>query len=473
MCSDINSLQLSPELRLGTTVAYAAPAFALAVVGIPVYIYIPKFYTDVVGVNMSILGGLLLGVRIFDAVTDPAIGFVSDRTRTSYGRRRPYIAGGAIALAISIYFLFNPPLTSPDVDTVWFGFWIFALFLFWTVVTIPYESMGPEITFDYDRRTTLFAMRDGALIFGTLVAAVSPATISWVLSISPAAEGERSKFFWTSVFYAPLVVIFCWWCVLSVKERTQHRERGSSVWRGLKDVIRNRPFVILVTSNTVSSLGNNLPAVLILYYVEYVLRSRHADFFLILYFITGIAFLPSWIMVSKRAGKKRTWLASMAVNTGAFFATFFLGPGDEMIYGILVFLSGIGFGATVVIPSAMQADVIDYDELLSGERREGQYIGIWAITRKLAAALGVGIAFAILGTSGYVPNIEQSTEVLLTLRILYTLVPCSCNTLAFVILLAYPISRGLHQEILRAISERRAGVTVADPLRSGHMLDSV
>jgi GPH family glycoside/pentoside/hexuronide:cation symporter len=157
----------------------------------------------------------------------------------------------------------------------------------------------------------------------------------------------------------------------------------------------------------------------------------------------------------------------MAINTGAFMGVFFLGPGDAPIYGVLVFLSGIGFGATIAIPSAMQADVIDYDELLSGKRREGLYVGVWSVTKKLAAALGVGAALTILGQVGYVPNTDQTQQVQFALRVLYALVPSLCNMAAFFIALSYPITRGVHREILAAIAERRAGRTVRDPLRPG------
>ena len=446
-------------------VAYAAPAFALAIVGIPVYVYIPKFYTDVVGVPIAVLGYLLLSVRIFDAVTDPAIGFLSDRTRTHFGRRRPYIAGGAILLALAMYILFNPPKASPLVETVWFGMSVFCLFLFWTAVVVPYESLGPEITFDYDERTTLLGMRDGALIAGTLVAASSPALVSWLFGLSSNDQGEREKFFWIAVLYVPLVIGFCWWCVLSIRERAQIEERKTAgLWRGLKLVIRNRPFVILLISYVVAAFGSNLPATLILYYVEYVLHSKQADLFLLVYFVSGVVFLPGWVFLARKFEKKVTWLAAMVVNTGAFIGVFFLGPGDAPLYGVLVFISGIGFGATLAIPSAMQADVIDYDELLSGERREGYYIGIWSVAKKLAAALGVGIALAILGAVGYVPNIAQTEQVRFTLRILYALVPSLCNIAAFSIALAYPISRRTHKEILAAIADRRAGYEVVDPV---------
>ena len=198
--------------------AYALPAFALAIIGIPVYVYIPKFYTDVVGIDIALAGFMLFGVRIFDALTDPVMGSLSDRTRSRFGRRRPYIMVGSFFIAVALLFLFNPPVTTLLWSNVWFAFWIYSLFLFWTLVTVPYESLGPEITYDYDKRTALFAWRDGFLIAGTLVAAASPALVQSIFQTGDGPGGERSKFFWISVIYAPLVVAMCAWCVYSIRE---------------------------------------------------------------------------------------------------------------------------------------------------------------------------------------------------------------------------------------------------------------
>ena len=451
--------------------AYAAPAFALAVVGIPVYVYIPKFYTDVVGINITVLGYLLFSVRIFDAVTDPAIGYISDRTQTRFGRRRPYIATGSILVAVAMFLLFNPPTASASLETAWFGISVYMLFLFWTVVVVPFESLGPEITFDYHERTSLFGLRDGFLIAGTLAAASSPAAVQWLFNLARDAQGERAKFFWIAVIYAPLLIGTCWWCVLSIRERqTAAEPQRMGFWHGLHQVAHNRPFVILLVAYTVSAIGNNLPATLILFYVEYVLQSQLADFFLMLYFLTGIIFLPVWILISRRTGKKAAWIASMAINTGAFVGVFFLGPGDAAIYGVLVFLSGIGFGATLAIPSAIQADVIDYDELLTGERREGQYIGLWSISKKFAAAVGIGAGLSALGMAGYTPNAEQPAAVQLTLRVLYALVPSLCNIVAIVIAFAYPISSRMHADIRKAIAQRQAGLPATNPLKPAQTL---
>jgi GPH family glycoside/pentoside/hexuronide:cation symporter len=247
----------------------------------------------------------MFSVRIFDAITDPALGYLSDRTHTRFGRRRPYIAIGSIFVALAMFLLFNPPAASPDLETVWFGITIYLLFFFWTAVTVPFESLGPEITFDYHERTSLFSMRDGLLIAGTLAAASSPAAVAWLFNLNSDAQGERAKFFWIAVIYAPLLIGTCWWCVIAIREKQREVElQRTGVWRGLRQVAHNRPFVILLIAYTVSAIGNNLPATLILFYVEYVLQSQLADVFLMLYFVTGIIFLPAWIQVSRRTGKK-------------------------------------------------------------------------------------------------------------------------------------------------------------------------
>jgi GPH family glycoside/pentoside/hexuronide:cation symporter len=330
---------------------------------------------------------------------------------------------------------------------------------------VPYESLGPEITFDYHERTSLFGMRDGFLIAGTLSAASAPAMVQWLFGLPDTPDGQRDKFFWISILYTPLLIGTAWWCVLAIRERAPDtRNDNLQMISGIRQVIRNRPFMILLLAYTVSAIGNNLPATLILFYVQYVLQSELADLFLLLYFATGIVFLPGWIFISRRTGKKTAWVTSMAVNSGAFLGVFFLGPGDAWIYGILVFLSGIGFGATLALPSAIQADVIDYDELLTGERREGQYIGWWSISKKLAAALGIGAGLSILGMAGYTPNAAQSPTVLTALRTLYALVPSVLNLAGLTIALAYPISDDIHTRIKQSIERKRSGKTYENPL---------
>ncbi|MCH2097908.1 MAG: glycoside-pentoside-hexuronide (GPH):cation symporter [Pseudomonadales bacterium] len=447
--------------------AYALPAFALAVVGIPLYVYIPKFYTDVVGADITLVGVVLLAIRLFDAFSDPVIGTLSDRTSTRWGRRRPWIGIGVFPLVAAIVFLFMPPELSPSSAIWWFAIGMFAVFLAWTAITVPYESLGPELTFDYDERTTILSLRDGMLIFGTVLAAASPAIVDAALGLGDDADGQRTKFATVALAYAPLIIIACLLCAGLVRERAPERSQALATVNPLRDMRRlagNRPFMILLASYTIAAIGSNLPATLIPYYVEYVIGDPDVEAFLLLYFITGIVLLPMWVWLSRRIGKKWAWIAAAAINSLTFAGVFFLGEGDTQAYAVLVILSGIGFGATLALPSAMQADVIDYEELRTGSRREGEVIGVWAVSKKLAAAFGVFVAFPILGALGYEPNVEQSDTVKTALRTLYALVPSLFNLLGLAIALAYPIDRSTHQQILEAVEARRAERPFTDPL---------
>jgi len=463
----MNTSTHAGKLTRGQKLAYGLPAFALAVVGIPVYVHIPKFYADVVGVNIALIGSILLFIRMFDAFTDPILGILSDRTQTHMGRRRPYILWGGLALAVSILFLFIPPDLSAGRAPIWFTVSLFALFLFWTLVTVPYEALGPELTSDYTERTSLFVVRDGLLIFGTLVAAAAPAVVEGLQNALATGGGERQKFMWIAFAYAPLLVGTTLWCTYRIRERATGRPASELPRpKDLKGIFQNRPFRILLISYTISALGSNMPATLILFYVQYVLESSHANLFLLLYFASGILMLPAWIKLAGRFGKKTAWLGSMALNTCAFSGVFFLGAGDEWAYAILVILSGLGFGATLALPSAIQADVIDYDEYLTGRRQEGWYIGVWSVVKKLTAAAGVGAGLTILGAVGYQPGEAQPPEVIQTLKVLYALVPSLCNAAAFAIALAYPISQAKHEKIIFGIARLKQGERVPDPLGS-------
>jgi GPH family glycoside/pentoside/hexuronide:cation symporter len=435
--------------------AYALPAFALAIIGIPVYVYIPKFYTDVVGVPVAIAGLIVGLVRVTDAFTDPLMGVLSDRTRSRMGRRRPYLVWGVLPLAVALWALFCPPagLTS-GASIAWLATWLFLLFLAWTVVAIPYESLGAELSERYDERTVLLGTRDGFLIAGTLTAAIVPAVIGAVLG--DGSEGaERARFFWLSVLYVPLLIGSAWTCAALVPERVATPASATDLRADARAMLKNRAFLVLLVSYTIGAFGSNLPATLILYYVEQVLGSGRAELFLLLYFVTGVVFLPAWIALARRWSKRNAWLVAMALNIGAFAGVYFLGRGDEWGYGILVTLSGVGFGATLALPSSMQADTIDYHELLTGSRREGCYIGVWSVFRKLAAALGVGVALFLLGRSGYEPGAEQPEEVIRMLRMLYAVVPCACNAVALLVALFYPIDRTVHAQIQQAIAQGR------------------
>jgi len=469
MSSDHSRVPFSDKL------VYALPGLVLAAVGVPLYVYIPKFYTDVVGVSATAMGGLILAARLIDAISDPLVGVLSDKTATRFGRRRPYIALGSLALAGLLAALYIPPHGGQGLVTLWFGAAIILLSLAWTCVDVPWESLGPEITFSYDERSSLFSFREGMTIAGTILAAAAPLIIERFLALTESALDQRTKFAVFGLAFIPLTLLCCWLCVLRIREKgwlqPDAREAGKRLfWRNWRQAFANRPFQILLAAYAVAAIGANLPATLILYYVEYVLGGTQTEVYILLYVFSGILFLPFWLWVARRLDKKRAWIAAMAVNTGAFLGVFFLGRGDLTAYALLTVLSGTGFGASLALPAAMQADVIDYDELLHDQRREGRFIGVWSVVKKGSSALGLGLALPILDLFGYQPGQEQAEPVKQALRVLYCLVPCLCHFGAILIALAYPLSRSKHQAVLKGIEDRRQGRPAADPLRPGTTL---
>lgn len=447
------------RLRKSTIAAYGAPGLIMAALALSFYVFLPKYYADVVGINLAVLGIVVLLSRVWDAVIDPAVGALSDRTRTRWGRRRPWIAAGALPLAVMFIFLvLLPHIVNPLLEGLYLGALTFLFFLFWTMVTVPYEALGAELSFDYDERTKLLGAREAAVLGGTLLAAIIPILLGIGSDLGTNLSSERQRYLQLGLIYAVLVVVLVGLCLWLVGERQwAESQRPKAFLRNLASVWRNRPFRILLSAYAVSALGVSVAATTILFYVENVLASTSGAVFLAMYLGIGTATVPFWVYVARRLEKQRAWLMALAVNTGAFVWALPLGRGDGPIFGVIVVFSALGLGGVMALPPSMQADVIDYDEWETGTRREGEYIGFWSIIKKLAAALSAGLAFPILDFSGYAPGAaQQGLGTIWALRLLYVGTPSVCNLIAIAIAWRYPISRKMHEGLRRDIETRLA-----------------
>lgn len=455
---------IAPPIPRPLLLAYAAPALPLALLGITFYVILPKFYADVVGVDLTALGVVILLSRVWDALTDPLIGQLSDGTRTRWGRRRPWMLAAAVPLAAVFVALVAPSLaTGPSQAVARLAVLTFVFFLLWTMVAVPYEALGVEVSLDHDQRTRLLGTREGAVVLGTLLAAAVPVVVTAVAGAPVDGTGQRDRLLGLGVAYSAVLLGALAACAFAVQEPALRAGQRPAVrlLRALPELLRNRPFRVLLTAYTVSAFGAALPATLIFFYVEHVLGSSRGPEFLVLYLGLGLVLVPAWVGLARRWEKKHAWLLAMAVNTTAFAGVLVLGPGDGHAYGVLVALSAVGLGGTLAIPPSMQGDVIDVDEFSSGVRREGAFIGAWSVGRKLAAALGAGLAFPILDAAGYVAVGPQPPEATLALRLLYAGVPCACNLAAIAIAWRYPVDRATHAAVRAAIDARALGTPMA------------
>ena len=453
------------RVPIGLKIVYGAPSCAGAAMLVPILIHLPKFYADVVLVPLGYLAIAIAVARALDALSDPLIGWVSDRTRTRLGRRRPYMAIGAPLCAVAFYALFSPPVTlSKHTAAFWFGVTFILFFLAHTVYALPYYALGAELTSDYHERSRLFGVREGFTILGTIGAAVAPGVLMSGLGMT-----ERHAFSAIGLFFAVLLVILFGVLVMRVRERAEFAARQPTPFiPGIRRALRNRPFRVLLLTYVVASITGAIPATLMPFFNAYVLRPDHEArwlaTFLAAYFGTGFLCLPLWVQLARRAGKRPAWLASFFMGISGGAGMFFLNTGDVMPMLLLVSWAGSSFGAGLFLGPAMQADVIDYDELHTGKRREAQYAAFWAMLPKFVAIPSAAIPIAILGAIGYVPNAVQTPQVVFAIRAIFALAPASCATLAFFIAWRFPIDEHVHRAILDGIACHARGEGAIDPL---------
>ncbi|MBI3783268.1 MAG: MFS transporter [Deltaproteobacteria bacterium] len=432
---------------------------------VPILIHMPKFYSDVVLVPLGYMAIAIAVARAMDALSDPFFGWLSDRGRTRFGRRRPYIALFAPIAALAFWALFTPPAgLSRGGAALWFGSMFILYSVFHTAYGLPYWALGPELTLDYHERSRLFGVREGFSILGTIGASIAPG-----LLMSTGGLSERDSFAAIGIFFAVLLTLFCWLLVWRVRERPDFTARESNPFvPGVRRALRNRPFRILLATYVVSSVTGAIPGTLMPYFNAYVIRpeneARWLAIFLGAYFAAGFICLPLWVAAARRFGKRPTWLVSFFMGVTGGAAMFFLGEGDTVPLLILISWAGSSFGAGLFLGPAMQADVIDYDELHTGKRREAQYSAFWAMLPKFVAIPSAAVPIAILGSIGYVPNAVQTPQVVFAIKTIFALTPAVFACLAFCIAWRFPIDEKVHRAILYGVEQHRQGLEAIDPL---------
>jgi len=458
-----------PPLPLSVRLSYGAPSFAGAAMAIPIGIHLTIFYSDTILVPLGFIALVKAMARALDAVTDPMMGWISDRTNTRWGRRRPWMAIGAPLCAVAFYFMFTPPADFTGVDAAtWFAVTYVMYYLFHTVYIIPHYGLGPELTLDYNERSVLFGIREGFVVAGTLVAAVLPPILIGKMG------GEREGYTSFAIIFGALLTILYLNLVVRVKERPSFMQRESNpLIPGVRRVMRNRVFRLLLVVYLIGSITGAIPGLMMPYFTKYVLQpedpGKWLAIFLACYFLGGFLFLPIWVALAKRFEKKPIWLIGYLPGVFGSVSLFFLTKGDLIPAMIILTLAGTGFSAGLFLGPAMQADVIDYDELHTGKRREAQYSALWSIMTKFMVIPSMSVPLATLASMGYVPNVEQTETVQFTIRAIFCLGPAATALIAVCIGWFYPLTRAKHEEIWTGIAAHKRGETVVDPI-TGHTL---
>ena len=393
--------------------AYAAAALPLAAAALPVYVHAPKFYS-VLGLDLALIGVLLLAVRVLDAVSDPLLGLLADRLPQRWGGRKAMLVAAVPVIVTGMFLLFHPPADGAGLAS-WLALSLMLVYLGLSAASISYFALGSAWSRDYVERTRITAARGAAALTGVLLAAALP---EWLAQRYGTAAGLELF----SIVYAPVLLAAV---ALTIFAGPRVATTVIAPTLRLRDVLRplRKPrFRRLAVIFLVNGVAAAIPATLVLFYVADVLqRPDLTALFLVLYFIAGAAGMPGWVRIAAHVGKARAWLLAMVLAVAAFISAWFLGPGDVAAFAIVCVLSGLAFGADLALPASMLADVIDDDEGQHG-RPDGAYFGLWHLLEKLALALAAGIALPLLQELGYVPGVVAGAGS--ALPWVYALLPC-------------------------------------------------
>jgi len=398
------------------------------------------------GLDLATVGLVLTLVRLTDVVVDPAIGRLSDRWRTRIGRRRPPIllalpvglAGGAA--------LFFPPAGAGPV-------WLFcayaALTLAWSLIALPWQAWGAELSDDYVERTRIVSWRESFTLVGIVLSAVIPAAFGLV---GPAVTLHVLTAL-CAVLTLPAVLALLT-LVSEPKQPVHHVEPG------LREAVRtawaNLPFRRLLAAWALNGVANGLPAVLFLLLCRHLLQAPdQAGPLLLAFFATGIVSVPLWAWVARKIGKHRAWCWAMLWTCAAFLPVLALGPGDTVAFFFICIGTGAGLGADLALPPSMQADVIDLDTLTHGEPRAGLFFAAWTMAQKSGNALSAGIGFGVLGLVGFSAEGRNAPPQVETLVLLYCLLPVVLKLTAIALVWHFPIDATEQRRIRSALDARK------------------
>ncbi|GAB4362021.1 MAG: MFS transporter [Methylohalobius crimeensis] len=444
---------MKKPLSLPRLIAYGLPGLPLAILGLPLYVYLPTYYARDLMLGTPLVGSILLAARLFDVVTDPAAGLLSDRLSLDNWRRRGMMVMGVPWLLIGIWMLFLPPA---GIGAGWLLLGTLLAYLGWTLVSIPYAAWGAELSPDYHERSRLAASREGFQALGVLLALAVPT----FAGIAEDAGATLRLLFACVALTLPLTVL------IAVKVLSESRWilQGPALTAGVRLLLSNQPLRRLLLAYVLDGLANGLPATLFLLFITERMQAPEATGpLLILYFGMGVVALPAWIGLARKIGKHRAWAISMGVAALSFTIVPWLGPGDLAVFTVTVAFTGLTLGADMALPTAIQADVVDVDTARGGGGRAGLLFGIWGMATKLALALAVGIAFPLLGLAGYDPALPtQPTSALTALGFLYAGLPVLLKLPCIYIAWRFPLDEHAQFDLQREIRRRKADLSTGE-----------
>jgi Na+/melibiose symporter-like transporter len=446
-----NSTDAAP-LSAGALIAFALLNAPLAAAQMPMGAYLPAYYAQHLGAGLAMAGSLLMLSRIWNALLDPVVGLLSDRTRTRFGRRKPWIAiGGALFLAGACALF----IAISGATNAWYlGIWLVVFYLGWTMVSIPLSAWSGELSQRYHERSRVQTYAQTVTAVGLLLVLLIPAALDWV-GRHELDEKIRTMGWFIVITLIPSLYL----CLFRVRETVvdapaaAHASGGAL--RAAKILFTDTLLLRVIASDLAVSLGQGMRGALFILFVTHCAGlPTWASSLWLLQFVFGVFAAPIWLRLSYRIGKHRTAVVGELVQVATNLGLLAVGVGDAWLLVALTIGQGLAQGSGNLMLRAIVADVADLQRLRSGEERAGLLFSIFNMTNSLAMALAVGLAFTLVGWFGFVPSGSNSAEALRGVQWVFAIGPALCHLLSAVLVWNFPLDQRRHAEIAEQLRAR-------------------
>jgi len=446
---------MTQKLSRLTKIIYGSGDIGFSLTTTIVAAYFLFFLTNVVGIRPAVAGIAILIGRSWDYINDPIIGHISDRTRSRWGRRRPFLLFGALPFALAFTMMwFKPPWENLIALTAYYAVAYVIFDTAATFVYMPYYALTPELTEDYDERTSLTSYRMFYSIFGSLLAFTIPLMI--VGSFSP---GNTGKVLLMGAIFGlisalPLLLVFAY-----TREKQEFVEQAQPTFKdSLKAAFKNKPFVFGAVIYLITWVSFDILQTVLLFFIKYVMgRETDIDLIMAVIFIVAIFALPFWEWTSRKLNKRLAYAAGIAFWAVVQVVLITMNASSPLtLILFLCGLAGIGVGAAHVLPWSIIPDAIEWDEYQTGERHEGMFYSLVTLMQKIASSIAIPLTAVFLDLTHYVPNsATQPASALLGIRILVGPIPALLLIIGIIFALKYPLSREEFTRVVKELDARR------------------
>ena len=446
---------MTQKLSRLTKIIYGSGDIGFSLTTTIVAAYFLFFLTNVVGIRPAVAGIAILIGRSWDYINDPIIGHISDRTRSRWGRRRPFLLFGALPFALAFTMMWlKPPWDNLIALTAYYAVAYVIFDTAATFVYMPYYALTPELTEDYDERTSLTSYRMFYSIFGSLLAFTIPLMI--VGSFSP---GNSGKILLMGAIFGlisalPLLLVFA-----TIREKHEFIEQAQPTFKdSLKAALKNKPFVFGAVIYLITWVSFDIMQTVLLFFIKFVMgRETDSDLIMATIFIVAIFALPFWEWTSRKLNKRLAYAAGIAFWAVVQVVLINLNASSPLILILfLCGLAGIGVGAAHVLPWSIIPDAIEWDEYQTGERHEGMFYSLVTLMQKIASSIAIPLTAVFLDLTQYVPNsATQPASALLGIRILVGPIPAVLLIIGIIFALKYPLSREEFTRVVKELEARR------------------